>query len=572
MADEKFFLYPVYDWQKRYEALRASYVDRLPAKAVAQRFGYTENYIYLLRHQFQHGKIDFSEPVSEEKTRRRKVDATVREKICNWREHRLSAGEIVQLLSEEGIEISVRTVERVLAEAGYPKLPRRTRLKTGFTVKGTEVPETACIISIQAPPSRQFESQAAGVFLFAPFIEQLNICKIVNQAGLPGTKKISAVNYLLSFLALKLVGTNRYAHVGEHAFDPGPGLFAGLNVLPKCTAMSTYSYSLDSIHIMQLQKAFVKQAERLGLYDKKVINLDFHTAPHFGDDSVLEEHWAGARNKTMKGALTLFAQDAASKLILYTAADIRRKEADDQVLDFLGHWQHVYRGVEPTFVFDSKLTTYTNLAKLNAQGVKFITLRRRGKKILAEIDKLSPWKRIHVPHVKRKYPNPIVHDGHITLDGYEGPLRQIVLRGNGHEKPAVLITNDFDSPVELIVSNYSRRWRVENAISEAIRFFSLNALSSPILVKIHFDVALTMVADTLYSMLARKLRGFEDCDAPKIYRNFVKGKAGIKIKEGELTVTYPRRAHNPILRNVPWHRLPGSISWLEGIHLNLKFS
>lgn len=257
---------------------------------MAQCFGYTENYIYLLRHQFQHGKIDFSEPVSEEKAKRRKVDAPVREKICNWREHRLSAGEIVQLLSEEGI------------------------------------------------------------------------------------------------------------------------------------------------------------------------------------------------------------------------------------------------------------------------------------------DKLSPWKRIHVPHVKRKYPNPIVHDAHTTIDGYEGPLRQIVLRGNGHEKPAVLITNDFESPVELIVGNYSRRWRVENAISEAVRFFSLNALSSPILVKIHFDVALTMVADTLYSMLARKLRGFEDCDAPKIYRSFVKGKAGIKIEESELTVTYPRRAHNPILRNVPWHRLPGSVPWLDGIHLNLKFS
>ena len=572
MADEKFFLYPLHDWQKRYEALRASYVDRLPAKAVAQRFGYSENYIYLLRHQFQHGKLDFSEPVPEEKAKRRKVDAIVREKICNWREHRLSAGEIVQLLSEEGIEISVRTVERVLAEAGYPKLPRRTRLKTGFTVKGAAVPESAYAISVQNPPSMQFESEAAGVFLFAPFIEQFNINKIIQQAGLPGTKKIPAVNYLLSFLALKLVGTNRYAHVGEHAFDPGPGLFAGLNVLPKCTAMSTYSYGLDSIHVLRLQQAFVKQAERLGLYDKHVINLDFHTAPHFGDESVLEEHWAGARNKRMKGALTLFAQDAASKLILYTAADIRRNEADDQVLDFLGYWKHVYRGVEPTLIFDSKFTTYTNLSRLNAQGVKFITLRRRGKKILAQINELGPWKRIHVAHVKRKYPNPIVHESNITLDDYEGLLRQVILRGNGREKPAILITNDFDSPVELLVSNYSRRWRVENVISEAVRFFSLNALSSPILVKIHFDVALTMLADTLYSMLARKLRGFEDCDAPKIYRNFVKGKAGITIEEGELTVTYPRRAHNPILRNVPWHRMPGSISWLEGINLNLKFS
>lgn len=115
-----------------------------------------------------------------------------------------------------------------------------------------------------------------------------------------------------------------------HSFDPG--LFAGLNVLPKCTAMSTYAYSLDDVHLLRLQQAFVHQAIRLGLYDGRILNLDFHTAPHFGDESVLEKHWAGARNQTMKGALCLFTQDAASKLMLYTAADIHRDEASDQVL------------------------------------------------------------------------------------------------------------------------------------------------------------------------------------------------------------------------------------------------
>ena len=103
-------------------------------------------------------------------------------------------------------------------------------------------------------------------------------------------------------------------------------------------------------------------------------------------------------------------------------------------------------------------------------------------------------------------------------------MRQIIVRGNGHEKPAFLISNDFDAPLELLVGNYSRRWRVENVISEAVKFFNLNALSSPILVKVHFDVVMTMIADTLYNMLAQKLRGFQDCDAPKIYRHFVKGK------------------------------------------------
>jgi hypothetical protein len=77
-----------------------------------------------------------------------------------------------------------------------------------------------------------------------------------------------------------------------------------------------------------------------------IINLDFHTVPHYGDESVLEEHWAGARGKRMKGALTLFAQDAMSKLILYTAVDIQKIESDDQVLNFLSFWKNVQRGIK----------------------------------------------------------------------------------------------------------------------------------------------------------------------------------------------------------------------------------
>jgi transposase len=390
MRDENFFLHPVHEWQRRYEALRASFVDRLPAKVVADRFGYSVTYVNLLRHLFAHEKIDFSEPLPEGKTRRHRIDAATRAKICNWRENRLTAGEITELLSEEGVEVSVRTVERVLAEEGYARLPRRTRLKLGMTVKGAQVPAVAQRISLADVSQRPFDSDVAGIFLFAPFIEKLNLLKVVEEAGLPGTKAIPALSYLFSFLALKLLGTERYAHISEHAFDPGPGLFAGLNVLPKCTAISTYSYSLDGVHLLRLQQSFVRQAVRLRLYDGSIINLDFHTIPHFGEESVLEEHWAGARNKRMKGALTLFTQDAGSKLILYTAADIQRKEADDQVLSFLSFWKKVQRGVKPTFVFDSKFTTYAKLSALNQQGIRFITLRRRGKNMLDGPGRLNP--------------------------------------------------------------------------------------------------------------------------------------------------------------------------------------
>lgn len=572
MRDATYFTRPIDKWQRRYEALRASLVDRLPDQLIAERFGFSLGYLRLMRHQFRHGKIDFSEPPAEGSRSRRKVTAETRRKIVSWRQQNLSAGEIAQLLSEEAIDISVRTIERVLAEEGFHKLPRRTQLKIGRTVKGAEVPKMAASVALAQLEGQRLESAGAGVFLFAPFIAQLRLDEVIRAADLPGNKSISAMSYFLSFLGLKLLGNERYAHVGEHVFDPGLGLFAGLNVLPKCTALSTYSYSLDADHLLRLQEAFIRHVLQLGLCDGAIVNLDFHTIPHFGDESVLEEHWAGARGKRMKGALTLLAQDAQSKIILYSAADIQRVEADDQVLAFLSFWQGINRPMQSTFIFDSKLTTYENLSELNRQEVRFITLRRRGHKLIEAVDKLEPWTRINIPHDKRKYPQPMVHESRVELRGYDGELRQIIVRGTGREKPIFLITNDFQAPVELVVGNYARRWRVENGIAEAVKFFHLNALSSPILTKVHFDVVMTMIADTLYSRLAHHLRGFEDCDAPKIFRHFVKGKGNIVIRGDSINVNFTKRAHNPILRAVAWQNLPQEIPWLNGAKLSLRFN
>ena len=571
MNNASYFLHPKHEWQRRYETLRACFIDRLPDKAIAARFGYKPGYVRLLKHQFRHGKIDFSEPIPEGKKRRRRVTQEIRSKICEWRRQNLSAGEITELLSEDGTELSIRTVERVLSEEGFPRLPRRTQIKIGLNVQGGEIPEKSEKITLGDVNGKTIDCPNAGVFLFAPFLAQFDIDKILSTARLPGNKIIPAKSYFLSFLSLKLLGNERYAHVDGHAFDPGVGLFAGLNVLPKCTAMSTYSYSLDDHHILALQKHFVAQAHKLGLYGGDIVNLDFHTAPHFGEQSELEKHWAGARNKRMKGALCLFAQDAASKLMLYTACDIKRNESDDQVLSFLSYWKGIERGLLPTFIFDSKFTTYPKLSELNSQKIKFVTLKRRGKKEIEMVDKLEGWERIKIPHAKRKYPNPYVHESYVELSKYHGTVRQLIVRGNGREKPTFLITNDFGTDKALILGNYARRWRVENGIAEAVKFFHLNALSSPILVKIYFDIAMTLIADTLYSMLTKRLRGFENCDAPKVYRNFIRGKGTVTVNDNDVTVTYPKRAHNPILRKVAWSNLPKDLPGLGGVRLNFRF-
>ncbi len=162
-----------------------------------------------------------------------------------------------------------------------------------------------------------------------------------------------------------------------------------------------------------------------------------------------------------------------------------------------------------------------------------------------------------------------MHESTIDLPRYDGEVRQLIVRGNGHEKPSFLIRNDRTAEP---ASHYARRWRIENGIAEAVKFFSLNALSSPILVKVHFDVVLTALADTLYTMLARKLRGFEDCHAPKLFRHFVAGKATVRVAGSRVVVTYPRRAHHPILRQVPWRSLPTQLPTYPDASLELRFA
>ena len=98
-------------------------------------------------------------------------------------------------------------------------------------------------------------------------------------------------------------------------------------------------------------------------------------------------------------------------------------------------------------VFDSEFTTYANLARLGEE-IKFLTIRRRGKKIVDELDQkpASSWKNVRVTMANGKEPNLKVNDEKIYLKDYGGELRQIAITGHGKIKPALLITNDLINP------------------------------------------------------------------------------------------------------------------------------
>lgn len=481
---------------------------------------------------------------------------------------RLSASDIQDRLSKDAIKISSRTVERTLKDAGYVKLKRRTHKELGVTLKNKIIPERSAHLDFNELEPFNVDCPSAGCFFFIPYILESGILDIMKKCEMPDSSDIGSTQACLSMLLLKLMGRKRLSHIGSYDREPGLGIFAGLNVLPKPTYMNTYSCRCSESQIMDLQsKAITALKKRYpGLYNSDYINLDFHSIPHFGEESEMEKVWCGARGKTMKGANTVFVQDSQSNTILYTRADILRNEESEEIKKFVSYWKKINGMVNETLVFDCKFTAYEVLDELEEDKIKFITLRKRSAKLIEDILALpeKEWDKIHISIPKRKYKNVSVHESEVKLKGCSRTFRQIVIKDHGRSKPTFVITNNKELPMKDILEVYAKRWRIENKIAELVAFFNLNALSSPIMIRIHFDILWTLIADTFYHRFAQDLRRFETNIAPTIFRKFIDMPGRVIYDGKKFIVKIRKRAHTPILKEVEKLQKPVKVPWLSG--------
>ncbi|MCP4753868.1 MAG: transposase, partial [Proteobacteria bacterium] len=292
--------------------VRAIVVERQSVDAVAARFGYKTGTIYSLVRDAKAGRIELF-PTVRRGPRGKRTPLEVQDEIVALRRRGLSTPDIHRQLLETETKVSTRTVERILKDAGFGKLKRRTNKELGRTVGNTIMSDRAEHLDFSELESFNIDTPTAGVFFFIPYILESGILDIVEECGLPQSSSIGSVQACLSMLLLKLVGHKRLSHIGAYDREPGLGVFAGLSSLPKPTYMSTYSCGCSEAEIMDLQNRVVSSFKRKypGFYGSDYINLDFHSIPHYGDESEMEKIWCGARGKTMKGATTVFAQDGS---------------------------------------------------------------------------------------------------------------------------------------------------------------------------------------------------------------------------------------------------------------------
>jgi hypothetical protein len=430
----------------------------------------------------------------------------------------------------------------------------------------------ACSFQEAAPP---IQTRVAGIFVFWPLLAQLGFGELVEQAGYPGSGMVPATSAMLSLLALKLIDKERRSHISDFDFDEALGLFAGLNILPKATFATDYSYRTVRENQQRLLAGWISKL--LPRLDPRpdAFSLDFHPIPHRGEDNGLENHHVPMRGKAVPSILTFFAQAVKSRLLCYSDATVVRDQAAGQLLKFVEFCRSIL-GADPAWVyFDSRLTTYAEMSRLNARGkTSFITIRRRGSRILRGLGDQpdSAWRRAVIDTPKRRHQNIRYLEQFIRVADYEGDLRQIAVTGLGRDKPTLLLTNNRDQTARQIMTRYTSRNGIEDSLGSGVNFFHLDCLASEVPLNADLDAALTVLANGCYRWLASELHGFTGAKPKRLCRKIIETGGTLRITERHIHVHFEKRAHNPILRQAGLDAEAGTIPWAGGKALRFTYA
>src|SRR6266498_2322478 len=414
-----FFADPQQAAQRRYEALRAYFLEGATAAQAAARFGYAESSVQAMVRDFRRGDRAF---FAQRRPGPRVAPAkqAARDQVLRLRAAGHSITEITQALATT-TPLNRTGVWELLSEEGYERLPTRPTGQRGGPRR--DHPPRTRRITWPAQPLR-LPSDFAGLLLLVPGLVTLDLPGAVSAAHFPGTREVPAISSVLSLLPLKATGRRRDSHVDDVATDP---------------ALATFSYRLTRRHDQRLLAALGPAMVRTGQATGTDFDLDFHAIMHYGHDVALETHYVPRRSQRTESVLTFFAHDGQTRNLVYANADLTKADQAGEALTFARHWQQATGKLPELLVFDSKVTTGAGLFELHQAGIRFLTLRARPPSVMRALAALptSAWTRVTLDRTGA-YRHPQVHQDRVTVRGCPVVLRQLAVRGRSEEHTSEL--------------------------------------------------------------------------------------------------------------------------------------
>src|SRR5437879_5034659 len=126
-----YFLRPAGASQRRYEALRAYFVEEMPASEVADRFGYSTASVHQMATVLRAGRMSLFADARPGPKGPRKATGQLRLRVLALRAAGHSVTEIAAALTAEGLPVSAQTTWQILAAEGIGRLPRRDEGRRG---------------------------------------------------------------------------------------------------------------------------------------------------------------------------------------------------------------------------------------------------------------------------------------------------------------------------------------------------------------------------------------------------------------------------------------------------------
>lgn len=561
--------------QRKYEMLRAHFVDAQTVSTAVKRFRYSISRFWQLWKLLKtHGIIGLL-PEKKGPTRRWKIPPEVRQKIVKNRQLGKNIKQNRKALLAEGIAIGQTTIWRVLKEEGYG---RKTRGRINGTEISTKNPVEYHIDSLMG---RSITTKFVGIFFLLPYLRLLGveewgkICSSDLQNGIPPLKTC------LVLLMLKCIGAKRFSHVEDYKDDYGVGIAAGLSHLPGKSTVHTKVSLYKWEDLEEIMRCAANKLKQLEMLTGDIVNIDFHNIPYWGEKEPLAKEYIPTRGKSMRAVKTCIAQDQTSTIPFWTTtrrADIGR---DTAVLVIADLCDELFGKKRRKFIFDCRVATYLALNRLNERGTLFVTLRQMSDGLRKSIESIpkNRWMRVYVDIPKRKHKNLRYVDTLAKLNDYGEQVREIIVQGTGHDKTLVVLTNDFQTPVDRLLKEYAWRWREENNISENVDFFSLDKLPGYIELKADVNAVFTMLADQVYKYFAGDIPGHEKCKPETIFRKFIFKAGTVEIRDHELIVTvnkFPAQhlvqsIFQNIDRRLAAYGLGPNISWLGNKKVVYRF-
>ena len=570
-AGAEYFTDPAGAAQRRYEALRAYFLDEMPAAEVADRFGYSTASVHQMATLLRKGRLNLFAEARPGPKGPRKATGQLRARVLELRAAGHSVTEIATALTREGMPVSAQTVWQVLDAEGLPRLPRRDEGRRGPPARLDPVKATGLPGSPAGAVTLPCDH--AGLLLLLPAICEVSLPDLIAQAGYPATRALTSWQSIGTLLLAKCARKPRVSHAGTLADDAGLAFALGLTSLPKTTHLGTYSWRVRRDCNQKLLTGLIQALRPLGLAAGEAgFNCDFHAIRHHGDQAVLEKHYVPRRSQRTRAVLTFFAQDHATSDMVYSNADITKAEQAREIIAFADYWQQATGSGPGLLVFDSQLTTYKILGELSGRGITWLTLRQRGKSELARLDALpaSAWRTAVIARSGR-YRRPRLHEDMIKLPGISGRIRQIAIKNIGRDEPTLLISNDLTTPGKNLFARYAERMMVENELDAYISGFHLDALTSGVPLNVDLDTTLTVIAGNLYRLLALRLSRYEKATPGTLWRDFLDATGTLHIDDSGVTCALNLRSHHPALIDAGFADLQTAIPWWDDRSLRFRF-